>query len=134
VRSFVARPWGTNAEAVNSPPAPGLEIIAELLLDGFPRDLMPRGGPVRPREQTPYGRLFYTPYWTTFELPTIDMKAASVGILDQTVARLRWWSLRKSRGGSGARDRRPATVLAIPPRSRLRHSPPVALVRIGRGC
>jgi hypothetical protein len=30
-----------------------------------------------------------TPYWITFELPSIDMKAASVGILDQTVAGLR---------------------------------------------
>jgi len=30
-----------------------------------------------------------TPYWTTFELPAIDMKAASVGILDQMVAGLR---------------------------------------------
>jgi hypothetical protein len=31
-------------------------------------------------------RIRFTPYWTTFELPTIDMKAASVGILDQIVA------------------------------------------------
>jgi hypothetical protein len=32
--------------------------------------------------------LFYTPYWTTFELPSIDMKVASVGVLDQMVAGL----------------------------------------------
>jgi hypothetical protein len=31
----------------------------------------------------------FTPYWTTFELPTIDMKASSVGTLDQIVVRLR---------------------------------------------
>ena len=30
-----------------------------------------------------------TPYWTTFELPAIDVKAASVGLLDQLVAGLR---------------------------------------------
>jgi hypothetical protein len=30
-----------------------------------------------------------TPYWITFELPAIDMKAASVGILDQIVGRLK---------------------------------------------
>jgi len=47
------------------------------------------GHPVGPREERPYGRLFYTPYWTTFELPAIGMKAASVGILDQIVAGLR---------------------------------------------
>ena len=47
------------------------------------------GHPVGPREQRPFGRLFYTPYWITFELPAIDVKAASVGILDQIVARLR---------------------------------------------
>ena len=40
-------------------------------------------------EQKPFKRLFYTPYWTTFELVAIDVKAASVGILDQIVARLR---------------------------------------------
>ncbi len=45
-------------------------------------------------------RSCFTPYWTTFELPAIDMKAASVGILDRIVAGPRWWSLRKSRGGS----------------------------------
>jgi hypothetical protein len=33
--------------------------------------------------------LCYTPYWTTFELPPIDMKAASVGILDQIATGLR---------------------------------------------
>jgi hypothetical protein len=38
---------------------------------------------VGPRKQTLFGRLFYTPYWTTFELPAIDTKVASVGILDQ---------------------------------------------------
>jgi len=48
-----------------------------------------RAHPVGPREQSPFRRLFYTPYWTTFELPAIDMKAASVGILDQIVAGLR---------------------------------------------
>ena len=42
----------------------------------------------------------FTPYWTTFELPAIDMKAASVGILDRIVTGLREWSLRRSRGGS----------------------------------
>jgi hypothetical protein len=30
-----------------------------------------------------------TPYWTTFELPLIEMKAASVGILEQAIAGLR---------------------------------------------
>jgi hypothetical protein len=30
-----------------------------------------------------------TPYWMTFELPPIDMKAASIGILDQIAAGLR---------------------------------------------
>jgi len=35
-----------------------------------------------------FRRLFYTPYWITFELPSIDMKAASVGLLDQIVAGL----------------------------------------------
>ena len=34
-------------------------------------------------------RIVFTPYWTTFELPAIDMKAACVGALDQTVAGLR---------------------------------------------
>jgi len=58
------------------------------------------GHPVGPREQRPFRRLFYTPYWMTFELLPIDMKAASVGILDQMVVGLRWWSLWKSRGGS----------------------------------
>jgi hypothetical protein len=47
------------------------------------------GHPVGPCEQRPFGRLFYTPYWTTFELPAIDMKVASVGILDQIVTGLR---------------------------------------------
>ena len=47
------------------------------------------GHPVGPREQMAFRRLFYTPYWITFELPAIDMKAASVGIVDQIVARLR---------------------------------------------
>jgi len=45
--------------------------------------------PVGPREKSPFGRHFYTPYWTTFELRSIDVKAASVGILDQIVAGLR---------------------------------------------
>jgi len=45
--------------------------------------------PVGSREQTPFSRFFYSPYWTTFELPAIDMKAASVGILDQILAGLR---------------------------------------------
>jgi hypothetical protein len=30
-----------------------------------------------------------TPYWITFELPAIDMSAASVGLLNQVVAGLR---------------------------------------------
>ena len=47
------------------------------------------GCPVGSRKQTLFGRLFYTPYWTTFELPPVDMKAASVGILDQMVTGLR---------------------------------------------
>jgi hypothetical protein len=47
------------------------------------------GNPVVPREQRPFARLFYTPYWTTFELPATDMKVASVGILDQIVAGVR---------------------------------------------
>ena len=38
------------------------------------------------RAQRPFGRLFYTPYWTTFEFPAIDMKAASVSTLGQMVA------------------------------------------------
>jgi hypothetical protein len=59
-----------------------------------------RGHPVGPREQRSFGRIFYTPYWTTFELPPIDVKAASVGLLDQIVAGLRQWSHRRSRGGS----------------------------------
>jgi len=58
------------------------------------------GHPVGPREQRPFARHFYTPYWTTFELRSIEMKAASVGLLDQIVAGLRQWSLRKSRGSS----------------------------------
>jgi hypothetical protein len=29
------------------------------------------------------------PYWTTFELPAIDQKATSVGLLDQRVAGVR---------------------------------------------
>ena len=45
--------------------------------------------PVRPREQGPFRRILYTPYWTTFELPLIDMKAASIGILGQIAAGLR---------------------------------------------
>jgi len=45
--------------------------------------------PVGPHAQRPFARLFYTPYWITFELPPIDMKAASVGLLDQIVAGLR---------------------------------------------
>jgi hypothetical protein len=47
------------------------------------------GYPVRSREQRPCGKVFYTSYWITFELPPIDMKAASVGSLDQIVAGLR---------------------------------------------
>jgi len=47
------------------------------------------GHPVGPREKRPFRRLCYTPYWTTFELPAIDMKVASVGILDQIAAGLR---------------------------------------------
>jgi hypothetical protein len=44
------------------------------------------GHPVGPHEQRPFRRLFYTPYWTTFELPEIDTKAALVGIFDQIAA------------------------------------------------
>jgi hypothetical protein len=47
------------------------------------------GHPGEPRGERLFGRLFYTPYWTVFELPPIDMKAASVGILDQIGAGLR---------------------------------------------
>jgi hypothetical protein len=50
------------------------------------------GRPIGAREETPFLSDFYTPYWTTFELPPIDMKAASVGILDQIVVGLRQWS------------------------------------------
>jgi hypothetical protein len=59
--------------------------------------------PVRPHEQRPFRTLFYTPYWITFELPVIDMKAASIGVLDQIVAGLRQWTFRRSRGGSESR-------------------------------
>jgi hypothetical protein len=45
-------------------------------------------------------RPLFTPYWITFELPSIDVKAASIGILDQVVAGLRQCSLRRTRGGS----------------------------------
>ena len=48
-----------------------------------------RGHSVGPVEKRLSRRLFYTPYWTTFELPTIDMKAASVGMLDQIVTGLK---------------------------------------------
>jgi hypothetical protein len=41
-----------------------------------------------------------TPYWTTFELPLIDMKAALVGTVDQIVAGLRQCILRRTQGGS----------------------------------
>jgi hypothetical protein len=41
--------------------------------------------------------LFYTPYWTTFELLASDMKSALVGILDQIAAGVGQRSLRKSR-------------------------------------
>jgi hypothetical protein len=54
-----------------------------------PRVLALGGPPVGSREQDPFRRTLYTPYWTTFELTAIDMKAASVGILDQVVAGLR---------------------------------------------
>jgi len=50
---------------------------------------MPSEYPIGPREQSPFRSIFYTPYWTTFELPAIDMKAASVGVLDQIVAGVR---------------------------------------------
>jgi hypothetical protein len=45
--------------------------------------------PVGPREQKLFRRLFCTPYWTTSEPRSIDMKAAAVGTLDQIVAGLR---------------------------------------------
>jgi hypothetical protein len=41
--------------------------------------------PVGPHEQKLSRRLFYTPYWTTFELPAIDIKAELIGILDRVV-------------------------------------------------
>jgi hypothetical protein len=44
-----------------------------------------------------FRRIFYTPYWTTFELRSIEMKAASVGLLDQIVIGLRQWRLRRGR-------------------------------------
>jgi len=47
------------------------------------------GCPVGSRKQTLFGRPFYTPYWTTFELPPIDVKVASVGMLDRIVAGLK---------------------------------------------
>jgi hypothetical protein len=47
------------------------------------------GHPVGPHKQRPFRTLFYTPYWITFELPAIDMKVASVGVLDQIVTGLR---------------------------------------------
>jgi hypothetical protein len=43
-----------------------------------------------------------TPYWTTFELSAIDMKVASIGLLDQIAAGVRWWSFRRTWGGSQA--------------------------------
>jgi len=45
--------------------------------------------PVGSREQRRCRKLFYTPYWITFELPAIDMNAASVGILGQIATGLR---------------------------------------------
>jgi hypothetical protein len=69
--------------------------------------------PVGPREQRPFGRLFCTPYWTTFELPAIDMKAASVGILGQIVGRPQVRSLRESRGGSASSG---SATSSAPPR------------------
>jgi hypothetical protein len=47
------------------------------------------GHPVGLRAERPFRRLFYTPYWTTSELPAIDMKASSVGLLDHIGAELR---------------------------------------------
>jgi len=53
------------------------------------RMVFEHGHPVGPREKRPFRRHFHTPYWTTYELPAIDMKAASVGIWSQIVAGLR---------------------------------------------
>jgi hypothetical protein len=64
--------------------------------------------PVGSREQMAFRRIFYTPYWTTFELRSIYVEAASVGILGQIVGGLGWWSLWRSRGGSLRVFRRPA--------------------------
>jgi len=61
--------------------------------------------PVGPVEQRPYGRVVYTPYWTTFELPAVEMKAASVGTLDQIAAGLRQWSPRKTRAAQSPPSR-----------------------------
>jgi len=76
--------------------------------------LVPPGEyPVGSHEQRPFARPFYTPYWTTFELAAIDMKAASIGMLDQIATGLRWRSLRETRGGSPAAEftPRPGTLL-----------------------
>jgi len=46
--------------------------------------------PARHRNMQQYARAAVgTPYWITFEFPAIDMKAASVGILDQIATGLR---------------------------------------------
>jgi hypothetical protein len=63
------------------------------------RMVFAHGHPVGPHEQRPFRRLFYTPYWITLELPAIDMKVASVALLDQIATGLRWWILRKSPAG-----------------------------------
>jgi hypothetical protein len=73
-----------------TPAAPAWAMYSAARLGGLSHDRLRRLSEV----------MSGTPYWTTFELPAIDMKAASVGILDQIVAGLRQWSLRKSRGGS----------------------------------
>ena len=52
-----------------------------------PRLILVRLGGLLPKRALSSGVIpSGTPYWTTFELPAIDMKAASVGLLDQIVA------------------------------------------------
>jgi len=58
-------------------------------VDSYQGEQRWQGHPVGSREESCFRRLFYTPYWITFELPTIDMKAAAAGILNQIVAAFR---------------------------------------------
>lgn len=60
------------------------------ILTGTPLRVTSEPGSKTPRLGNPTGPLSTgTPYWTTFELPAIDMKVSSVGTLDQIVAGLR---------------------------------------------